>query len=57
MQLTDLTLVDIINLQAVIDSASQRGVFKAADMITIGSLFEKLQKIAETLSPPVTDNL
>jgi hypothetical protein len=55
MQLTDLTLGDILNLQAVIDAASQRGVFKAVDMTPIGSLFEKLQKIAETLAPPAPE--
>lgn len=56
MQLSDLTLGDIVNLQAIIDAASQRGVFKAVDMTTVGSLFEKLQKISETLSPTVPEN-
>jgi hypothetical protein len=57
MQPTDLTLGDITNLQAIIDAASQRGVFKPADMTTVGSLFEKLQKIAETLAPPTTESV
>ena len=57
MQLTDLTLGDITNLQAVIDAASQRGTFKAADMMVVGSLFEKLQKIAETLSPQTSEGI
>jgi len=57
MRPTDLTLEDITNLQAVIDAASQRGVFKAADMMVVGSLFEKLRKIAETLSPPTPEGV
>jgi hypothetical protein len=43
----ELNQGDIQNLMVVIDMATQRGVFKASDLIAIGTLYEKLNKIKE----------
>ena len=41
---------DIQNLMAVIDLATQRGVFKAGDLVAIGQLYEKLSSINKALT-------
>lgn len=41
---------DIQNLMVVIDLATQRGVFKAGDLVAIGQLYEKLKEIDKTLT-------
>jgi hypothetical protein len=38
----ELTIQDLGNLRAIIDVASQRGAFKAAEMAAVGSAFNKL---------------
>jgi hypothetical protein len=55
MEKIELTQADISMMQTVIDLAVQKGVFRAADMIPIGSLFEKLQKISQSLSPQTNE--
>lgn len=50
----ELSEIDLGNLLAIIDLASQKGCFKAADMTTIGQLYEKIQKMnkkEETTDP------
>lgn len=41
----ELNAGDIQNLMVVIDLATQRGVFKAGDLVAIGQLYEKLNSI------------
>jgi len=41
---------DIQNLMVVIDLATQRGVFKAGDLVAIGQLYEKLSSINKSLT-------
>lgn len=41
---------DIQNLMVVIDLATQRGVFKAGDLVAIGQLYEKLNVINKNLT-------
>lgn len=41
----ELNAGDIQNLMAIIDMATQRGVFKAGDLVAIGQLYEKLNSI------------
>ena len=43
-----LTQTDIANLMAIVDMATQRGVFKASDLVAVGQLYEKLKLIVET---------
>jgi len=46
-KIMELNQGDIQNLMVVIDLATQRGLFKAQDLIAIGTLYEKLNKIKE----------
>jgi hypothetical protein len=45
----ELNQGDIQNLMVVIDLATQRGVFKATDLVAIGQLYEKLNNINKNL--------
>jgi len=38
----DLTVQDLGQLRSVIDVASQRGAFKPNEMVTVGSIYNKL---------------
>jgi len=46
----ELNQGDIQNLMVVIDLATQRGVFKASDLVAIGQLYEKLSSISKNLT-------
>lgn len=46
----ELNQGDIQNLMVVIDLATQRGVFKAQDLVAIGQLYEKLSGINKNLT-------
>jgi hypothetical protein len=46
----ELSQGDIQNLMVVIDMATQRGVFKASDLVAIGQLYEKLSSISKNLT-------
>ncbi len=39
---------EITNLMAIIDMATQKGLFKAADLSTIGQLYDKLKAMSST---------
>jgi hypothetical protein len=55
-QQPELTIQDLNNLRAIIDVASQRGAFKAAEMQAVGSAFNKLNDFLNAVSPaPVSD--
>jgi hypothetical protein len=45
----ELNHSDIQNLIVIIDLATQRGVFKASDLASVGSLYEKLISIDKEL--------
>lgn len=51
----ELNAGDIQNLMVVIDLATQRGVFKATDLVTIGQLYEKLNVMNKSLTESVKD--
>lgn len=42
-QQPDLTVQDLSSLKAIIDVASQRGAFKPNEMVTVGSVYTKLE--------------
>jgi hypothetical protein len=44
----ELNQTDITNLLAIIDMATQRGVFKGADLAPVGQLYEKLKSLVDT---------
>lgn len=47
MEKIELSQIDLSNLLAIIELASQKGCFKASDLATIGELYEKIQKMNE----------
>ena len=50
-QQPELTIQDLGNLRAIIDVASQRGAFRAAEMQAVGSAFNKLNDFLNAVAP------
>jgi hypothetical protein len=51
----DLTIVDLQNIRSIIDVAARRGAFAAAEMTSIGTVFNKLDTFLNTVVPPQTE--
>ena len=49
---TALSIGDLKNLAITLDIASTRGAFKAAEMATVGFLYNKLQAFLAKVAPP-----
>jgi len=47
-----LSIGDLKNLSAIIDVASTRGAFKAAEMAGVGLMYNKLQAFLAKVAPP-----
>jgi hypothetical protein len=52
----ELTIQDLGNLRAIIDVASQRGAFRAAEMAAVGSAFNKLNDFLNAVAPQEKSN-
>lgn len=52
----ELNASDIQNLMVIIDLSTQRGVFKASDLVAVGQLYEKLKTISEKLAAETEKN-
>lgn len=52
----ELNTGDIVNLMTIIDLSTQRGVFKASDLVAVGQLYEKLKTISEKLAAETEKN-
>jgi hypothetical protein len=52
---SDLTIVDLQNLRAIIDVASRRGAFGAAEMTAVGTAFNKLDAFLNSVAPEKQD--
>ena len=46
-EVVDLTLNDLAALKSIVDVASSRGAFKPNEMVTIGSVYSKLEKFLD----------
>lgn len=46
----DLNISDLVALKSVIDIASQRGAFKAAEMEAVGKVYNKLNVFLEAVA-------
>ena len=46
----DLNISDLVALKSIIDVASQRGAFKAAELEAVGKTFNKLNTFLESVS-------
>lgn len=53
-QSPDLTITDLQNLRAIIDVASTRGAFKAAEMAAVGTVFNKLDAFLNAVAAQQT---
>ena len=47
----DLTIVDLQNFRSIIDVASKRGAFGAAEMAAVGGAFNKLDAFLQAAAP------
>jgi hypothetical protein len=52
----ELTIVDLQNLRAILETASRRGAFAAAEMSSVGSCFDRLNNFLNAVTPPKTDD-
>lgn len=46
----ELTIQDLAGLKTVIDVATQRGAFKANEMLTVGTVYNKLEGFLNAVS-------
>lgn len=46
----DLNISDLVALKSIIDVATQRGAFKAAEMEAVGKTYNKLNAFLETVT-------
>lgn len=47
----ELTINDLAALRTIIDVATQRGAFKAAEMESVGRIFNRLNVFLESVTP------
>jgi hypothetical protein len=47
---TDLNISDLVALKSIVEVASQRGAFKAAELEAVGKTFNKLNTFLESVS-------
>ena len=47
MDQVQLTIADMASLKELLEAACNRGAFKAQEMSTVGSLYDKLSKFVE----------
>lgn len=46
----DLNIQDLVGLKSVIDVATQRGAFKAAELEAVGKLYNRLNNFIDSVS-------
>ena len=51
----ELTIVDLQNLRAILETASRRGAFAAAEMTSVGSCFDRLNNFLNAVAPAKTE--
>lgn len=47
----ELTVVDLQNIRAIIDTASRRGAFNAAELSSVGTVFDRLNAFLNAVAP------
>ena len=47
MENPQLTITDMVSIKNIIEAACNRGAFKAAEMSTVGGLYDKLSKFLD----------
>lgn len=51
---TELTVTDLAAIKSIIDIASQRGAFRPPEMVTIGTIYNKLDKFLAAIQKAQT---
>lgn len=46
---TELTIVDLQNIRAIIDVAARRGTFGGAELTSVGTVFNKLDEFLKSV--------
>ena len=46
-----LTIVDLQNLRAIVDTASRRGAFGGAELSSVGATFDRLNTFLNSVTP------
>ena len=46
----DLNIQDLVGLKSIIDIATQRGAFKAAEMEAVGKIYNRLSNFIDSVS-------
>jgi len=49
MENTQLTIADLASIKQIIDAASTRGAFRAAEMKSVGEVYEKLSAFLDSV--------
>jgi hypothetical protein len=52
MSQPELSIADLQNLKSVIDVAVKRGAFQAAEMSSVGSVYDRLSAFLVAVTPP-----
>lgn len=47
----ELSIVDLQNLRAIVETAVRRGAFQAAEMTPIGAVYDRLSKFLVSVTP------
>lgn len=55
-QAPDLTINDLKAIQTIIDVSCQRGTFKAAEMASVGQVYNRLLAFLDHVAPQATQN-
>ena len=48
----ELSISDLQNLRAIVDTAARRGAFQAAEMSAVGSVFDRVNAFLNAVAPP-----
>lgn len=51
-QAPELTVPDLQNLRTLLDVATRRGAFGAAEMTSVGAVFDRLNNFLNAITPP-----
>jgi len=52
----ELSLNDLANLKAIVETAARRGAFQATEMTAVGAVFDRLSTFLASVAPkPTTD--
>ncbi len=52
----ELTVTDLNNLRSILDVAVRRGAFGAAEITSVGQVFDRLNAFLNSVNPPKTDS-